>query len=114
MIDFIMRCRRQLTPHTRVLQTHQPRGYGIFIVSSKNAQPIVSLKAQDQQRSLYNKKLLPRPGKYCTITRKKEGYRSMNHVTHNAIVNIILGIADGKYREVILDIGDGVDMEGGE
>jgi len=39
----------------------------------------------------------------------------MNHVTHNAIVNFILGIADGKYREVILDIaGDGADMEGGE
>jgi len=35
----------------------------------------------------------------CTLTRKKEGYRSMNHVTHNAIVNFILGVADDKYRE---------------
>lgn len=39
----------------------------------------------------------------------------MNHVTHTTIVNLILGIADGKYREVILDIaGDGADLEGGE
>lgn len=39
----------------------------------------------------------------------------MNHVTHNAIVNFILGIADDKYPEVILAIA-GVDanMEAGE
>ena len=38
----------------------------------------------------------------------------MNHVTHNANVNFILGIADSKNREVILDsAGDDADMEGG-
>lgn len=39
----------------------------------------------------------------------------MNHVTHNAIVNFIWGIATGKYRAAILDIaGDYADMEVGE
>jgi len=39
----------------------------------------------------------------------------MNHFTHNAIVNFILGIADSKNREVILDsAGDYADMEDGE
>lgn len=38
----------------------------------------------------------------------------MNHVPH-IIVTFILGIADGKYREMILDIaGIDPDMEGGE
>ena len=80
----------------------------------RNMLNLLRLIVQDQKGSLYNKKLLTRPGKYCT-TCKQEGYRSMNHVTHTTIVNFIWGIATGKYRAVILDnAGDYADMEAGE
>ena len=114
MIDFIMRCRRTAYPAFQgAANASAARAWVPFCII-ETCSTILSLKAQDQQGSLYNKKLLTRPGKYST-TRKQEGYRSMNHVTHNTIVNFIWGIATGKYREEILDsAGDYADMEDGE